>query len=106
MVNFVASPSFSSSLSSPCYHYHQRNGKNVFVEKVRTLKVWMVKERSHHDGLVIVPAKEGAARSTMLIYRVWWQVNASGDTQVVRRDPLLQDNALLPDAHCTRVGDR
>jgi hypothetical protein len=34
------------------------------------------------------------------------QVNATGETRVVRRDPLLQDNALLRVEHAKRLGDR
>lgn len=34
------------------------------------------------------------------------QFNAEGDKQVVKRDPRLEDNRLLPAEHARRVGDR
>lgn len=120
---FLTDPAYLDFISFAQYatiNQEMRRGKLVFVEQV-CLSVCLLKGGPgmhawpgfvfavHVDGWSIdsvhTPANPAAIQSphTNTFNK---QINAEGDKQVVKRDPRLEDNALLPAEHSRRVGDR
>lgn len=88
-----------------------RRGKLVFVEQVRVCVRLSFEEDAMHACMVLRKTDRwGSTRSVESVHTPQStppkQINAEGERQVVKRDPRLEDNGLLPAEHSRRVGDR